>query len=238
MYLTNKSIPEFKNLPKEKRQDLWKRFNRKGYGHWQVWLSLFFMGLCTGIGTLTNRTIASSIDADFILKSSIGTGIGAGLGSLVFSQVMIENLRPYFREELDLPPLNLEGRKSNWRIYFWFSAIYFLLVLVGVLISPSELLQYFNILFYLIGMFGLWGFTYNRSIIFNSFWKIYLFPLILWDTWIWIIDYPEFYESMIHLTSFDRAVIYLFLILLQFPLYFALFMYAFRSPNLWNLHSE
>lgn len=89
LYWSLKSIPE---LPSPERGRVWRAAHRKTFRHWQTWAALAGLGLCMVVGGLLGFLVDPSI-----ISLSIGNVIGGGLGSLVFSQVVVEMARPYLR---------------------------------------------------------------------------------------------------------------------------------------------
>jgi hypothetical protein len=94
-YLRNENIPEFKNLTKGQRTEVWaitagRRFRDP------VWLlalgaMLAILALCSALGSLMIPLSYGNI---------IGAGIGGGLGNFVAIGIMTPRARPHLAAEI------------------------------------------------------------------------------------------------------------------------------------------
>ena len=83
IYWTLRNIPELSELPSEEMRRVWGAAFWKTARHWQFWVSLVGIGLCTLIGGH--------------IYDRIGGYIGGVVGAFIFSQVQIHLARPYIR---------------------------------------------------------------------------------------------------------------------------------------------
>jgi hypothetical protein len=87
-YWSLKNIPELSGLSSQDRGRVWRTAHWKIYRHWQVWLALVGLGLCTFIGSMLGRQID---------HQTIGSAIGAVVGATIYGQVATRLARPYLR---------------------------------------------------------------------------------------------------------------------------------------------
>jgi hypothetical protein len=88
IYWSLKSIPELSGLPRAERGRRWRAAYRKTFRHWQTWVSLLALGLCSVLGEYLGSLTGSQF---------IGSVVGAGVGGLIYGQVATELARPYLR---------------------------------------------------------------------------------------------------------------------------------------------
>ena len=91
VYWTSKSIPELRGLNRKQRGRLWWRCYWKAYRHWQTWAGLIACGALAGLGVGIGQVVG--------IGRIVGGAIGGGLGGFIFSQVLMETIRPHLREE-------------------------------------------------------------------------------------------------------------------------------------------
>ncbi len=113
-----------------------------------------------------------------------------------------------------------------WRIY--------LVVMVGVAVwtvfpLPRELAEIFSLLVSLVGLIGLFGFAFQRRIARRLFWRIW-FGLTLFS----IAATFSMFIGMLSLGFEVQLQWLVVLVVLNLPMYYALFMYAYRSPHVWK----
>ncbi len=92
IYWTLKSIPELSGLPRAARGRAWRAVSWKTFRHWQTWVSLAGLALCSGIGVY----LASLIDPS-TTSLIIGGVIASGPAGFVYGQVVTAMARPYLR---------------------------------------------------------------------------------------------------------------------------------------------
>jgi hypothetical protein len=94
------TIPELAELPSAERGAFWRKHHGKAYRHWQTWV---------GLGVVALSAVAPQIVVDlvglplanhsFVVPALCA--LSAGLGGLVFGQLLTTMARPHLREALD-----------------------------------------------------------------------------------------------------------------------------------------
>ena len=96
-YWSIQSIPELSMLPTDERYWVWRAGCWKAHRHWQVWAAVASYGLLMLIGAELGALVGSQF---------IGMLVAGCLGSFVYSQVVTDYARPYFRSYTALYPEN------------------------------------------------------------------------------------------------------------------------------------
>lgn len=106
-----------------------------------------------------------------------------------------------------------------WKIYFFFIAIISLpLYLLGALMrAPGFVI---DLAFFVVLMVGFFGLVWRKQIISNQFWKIF-FPIVV----IWNLGFACY--SFEGISTVILNAIYL-------PTLVPIFLYAFKSDDIWN----
>lgn len=109
-----------------------------------------------------------------------------------------------------------------WKIYTWFLAIFILLgIFLSISDSPTGLLLDFGILTF--SILGLFMFTYHKAFLSRLFWKIWFFISILMEIW----RLPSTIKE-------EGVVVGFIALIITIPLYIGLFIYGFRSREIWD----
>ena len=95
IYWSIKSVPELTGLPSAERHRVWRAGFWKAHRHWQVWAVVASYGLLIPIGGSLGALAGSQ---------GIGSLVAVGLGGFLYSQVVTEFARPYFRSYSALHP--------------------------------------------------------------------------------------------------------------------------------------
>jgi hypothetical protein len=130
-----------------------------------------------------------------------------------------------------------------WKIYFWIWALTYLCIYPLWLIAEGSLKVYTYATVTLVGVLGVYGFAYKRRIFNPLFWKMALFLVIGWDTfynfyladWSTQAEYFDKFGFIIAAMSIVSLAIPIILTVLE---YIALYLYGFRSPDIWLEASE
>ncbi|MEI6331857.1 MAG: hypothetical protein WCP16_21655 [Pseudanabaena sp. ELA645] len=86
IYWTINQIPELAGLTPDQSKEAWQFcFKKYAFKHWEVWVSLFAVGLLYTLGSNAFRGI-------------IGGAIGAGIGGGIFGVTATNVLRPHLRD--------------------------------------------------------------------------------------------------------------------------------------------
>ena len=94
------TIPELTELPAAERGAFWRKHHGKAYRHWQTWAGLGVVAL----SALTPQLVVDLLglplaNQPFVMPALCA--VGAGLGGLVFGQILTTMARPHLREALD-----------------------------------------------------------------------------------------------------------------------------------------
>jgi hypothetical protein len=108
--------------------------------------------------------------------------------------------------------LPVEGELSEREIWTWWDWIY--LPILGISIA------------------GLFGYAYQKAIGGKSFWENFFIFLIIFDT----IDFFREYNAGLYDTEgmWQPIITFSLLIAIILPSYVALFLYGYKSKELWN----
>ncbi|MBN2145439.1 MAG: hypothetical protein JW774_12555 [Candidatus Aureabacteria bacterium] len=111
--------------------------------------------------------------------------------------------------------------KWFWRLYFVYMTLMFC-----VLVCPfqaSTLPEWLDLAIMIPSLIGLFGYVFDRKILFPEIWKLFFVILVLWDI---------YFHFVIELTLISeltpRTLVFLLTLV---PLYIALFHYGFLSDH-------
>lgn len=128
-----------------------------------------------------------------------------------------------------------QSRRLGWRIYFWILLAGFVVGIPAfVYLGTVQTADVIDWLVSAVGMLGLFGYAYRRAIAARRFWAAWLPFQVLWDLLVAFLlvpralayAFPEAEPS----TLVEDLAAFAFLV----PLYVALFLYSFRSRELWE----
>lgn len=123
----------------------------------------------------------------------------------------------------------------GWKIYF--CCLTLLLVTLYVLTfayflpnssASMNIAHYLDLPISIVALVGLYGYAFRKRIGHPNLWKVWLVIIVLWDMF-----YNLVLSGWTHLELVDM-VIFLLVYGILFPEYFALYMYGFRSGELWQ----
>jgi len=100
IYWTAKSIPELAELSPKERNKAWRACVWNCYKHWQTWLGLAICGFVAGTGACVGSLVANNVPPILmwhLLIVGLCSGIGGGIGGLVFGQIATNQIRPYLK---------------------------------------------------------------------------------------------------------------------------------------------
>jgi hypothetical protein len=146
-------------------------------------------------------------------------------------------------ENLYAPPESvIEDKKSNkpnilWKLYFWLILVLEILDIISEILAPTKPGYDFilDILIYPITIVGIFGFVYQKKILFKRFWLVWLPILFSYDIYgISTFIKDIFYESKVSLPPIFIMISVTIIIVLLFFQYMALLTYALKSKHLWN----
>ncbi len=119
-----------------------------------------------------------------------------------------------------------------WKVYFWIllAVVSLSLVCTGF----SRIWEITNAIFCAIGIVGVWGFVWDFRIIHQLFWKIFAIAFITWNLiYLFLISTPAKVAAIDPPVAF-RIFDITFSLTLTTLWLVALFLYSFRSRDLWD----
>lgn len=113
-----------------------------------------------------------------------------------------------------------------WKIftvYFAVSTLYF--ELAPGSLDPWDIL---DLLMVLLGILGMFGFSFRRPVFRPLFWRLYLPLNVVWNLW-----HPDA-RTVPGIPGIPFWVVLLIGVTAAIPFYIALFLYGFRRRHLWQ----
>ncbi len=99
LYIRLKNVPELKGLTVRQRSVVHRLcYQRYGFNSWKIWLALLFYGFCGGLGVVAGKILFLRFGLAFFPAMLIGTLAGAGVGFIIFRNIVIQHLRPFYAE--------------------------------------------------------------------------------------------------------------------------------------------
>jgi len=101
IYWTLKDVPELSGLSQPERRRVHRACYWKAFRRGRCLTALLFCGLCGGLGCSLGWCLHWFLGYPTLIwvtlgLQGIGGGIGGGLGGLIFGQVLIDYLRPFY----------------------------------------------------------------------------------------------------------------------------------------------
>lgn len=122
--------------------------------------------------------------------------------------------------------------KIVWKVYFWIFAFIVVSGNLAMFSKASCVYCYFDFLFSIIGLVGLWCYAYEKSLLHPGLWKVFFCLFLFWS--IINIIYGPFYSDRELVDQKQKLYGQLISVVLSLPAYFALFLYGFRSKGIWH----
>lgn len=120
-----------------------------------------------------------------------------------------------------------------WKIYFWILSALIFFGALSTIDSSTSPFEYFDLIFCTIGLVSLFGYSYKKRILNISFWKFFAPVFLFWE--IFFLIYENFIiggsENIEH--SF---IFFMISLLITIPGYVAVFLYGYRSKEIWLLN--
>lgn len=126
--------------------------------------------------------------------------------------------------------MDAEKKQFAWWYYFWFLVV---LAAISPFFGPFGLTDWVFWAFDLIGLIGLWAYLRRRPVVSRHLWSAYFLVAVAVALYYSIDIFAEETEHlalMIGVSTVALAV--------SFPLFLALWRYAFRSPDVWGGRGE
>ncbi len=128
-------------------------------------------------------------------------------------------------------------RKFGWKLYLWVMSG-LLVAVVFYEVFESEPSEFVDILAYgtwTFSLLGVFGFAYDRVVLREIVWRCWLPAIVFWDAW--LIGSGLFSEA----NGLDITLaigVYLVLLVIALPEYLALYLYGFRSKQIWSSRDD
>lgn len=121
----------------------------------------------------------------------------------------------------------------GYKVYMWLQ-----LIIVGYFsydlffLNTAKIYDYIDLPFTILGLVGLFGYVYKKTIFNAIIWKWSFLIIILWDTLygIFLYDYHPINSLSIGFKIGVTIFIYVYLL----PYYIALYLYGYKSDRIWN----
>jgi NADH:ubiquinone oxidoreductase subunit K len=118
-----------------------------------------------------------------------------------------------------------------WSVYL---AIIVCSILWELLPLPQNPKEYIGIVSSLIWCIGLFGFVFQRRILHKLFWRIWFSLIMLTTASAFTLFIFTMSTRISQTPSYALLLFYSAIIVLILPMYYALYAYVYRSPNIWQ----
>ena len=119
-----------------------------------------------------------------------------------------------------------------WKTYFWILAALLAVKYAAILPMQAAVYQYFDHPTPIVALAGLFGYAYKKQIIHANFWKIWFFLVLAWEA-VYTIFLADWTVIEKHGLAVALAAKLLSFAIIA-PGYVALYLYGFRSRELWE----
>ncbi len=126
----------------------------------------------------------------------------------------------------------------GWKIYFWVLTGILILTYSDIFFNDPIVYDFIDLPITITAMVGLFGYAYKKCIAHAGLWRKWFFIIIVWDllyNLYFRVDLLK--EATVHEQPLPLAFwIILFLVasVIILPEYIALYLYGFRSKQLWD----
>lgn len=122
--------------------------------------------------------------------------------------------------------------KLAWKVYFWVFAFIVVIGYSAMLSKNTTAYYYIDVLFSFFGLVGLWCYAYEKSLLRPGLWRIFFCLFFFWN--VINIIYGPFYSGEELVGQKEQLHARLISVAISLPAYFALFLYGFRSKEIWH----
>ena len=129
--------------------------------------------------------------------------------------------------------MHLPSRKEKmkpWKVYFWFMVASNAGFLWKVISRPT-LMYAIDAAFNALTLVALYGFCFNRKLGFQKYWKVAFFIAVIQAVF---FSMKEIFSEMIRLDLSAVIVGVIIGLALIVPIYVAMYLYAFKSDDIWK----
>jgi hypothetical protein len=126
----------------------------------------------------------------------------------------------------------MNNKKIGWKIYFFILLFLLLFSYADIMYKVATFFDYADIIISLIALLGLFGYSFQRKIYARKLWSTWFIVIIIWD-----VVHNMFITKLLGLAQnniqFGLAE-YLLGMLIVLPEYIALYLYGYKSTDLWK----
>jgi hypothetical protein len=97
IYWSYNSFPELRDMPEEKRKEIWKACHRKIFCHWQTWFFILIQGLLAVIIIESVKSYFGSFDVVGLILVMIFGGLAGGITYFFTQPVERSDIREYLK---------------------------------------------------------------------------------------------------------------------------------------------
>jgi hypothetical protein len=97
IYWSYNSFPELKDVPKERRKEIWKAGRRKIFHHWQIWFFILIQGLLAVIIIETVKSYFGSSNVIGSILVMIFGGLVGGITYFFIQPIERSDIREYLK---------------------------------------------------------------------------------------------------------------------------------------------
>jgi hypothetical protein len=125
--------------------------------------------------------------------------------------------------------------KIGWKIYFIILSFLLLIAYFDIISKGSTFFDYLDIIISLIALLGLFGYSFRKQIFEMRLWQTWLFVIVNWDILYNLVLTHTLGVAQNNIKlGFIEYIISVFMVL---PEYIALYLYGFKSSDLWKDHN-
>lgn len=126
-----------------------------------------------------------------------------------------------------------QGPHGFWTFFFWLNAIFVPLILIGITMMPLAPLDYVDLTLFFVNLTGLYGYVFRKRIAGAPWWRLACGTYLLW-----FIAYEYVLPFGFGLVRYGEqpalGIDTLISAALSIPMIVALYLYGFRSDDIWN----
>jgi hypothetical protein len=130
----------------------------------------------------------------------------------------------------------MKNKKIGWKIYFVIFSLLLLFAYYDFISKGITIYDSVDIVISLTALTGLFGYTFTKKIHSQTFWRIWLFVIVIWDLFynlyltaiLGVAQGVAQEGDKINITEMLIAFIFIF------PEYVALYLYGYKSTELWE----
>ena len=111
-----------------------------------------------------------------------------------------------------------------WKIYFLFLLAMIGLNVPSLLIEKSQLVDYVDLFFCIIGLIALFGYAFKNKLLNSTFWKLFAPAFVLWELFLLL------YKNQL----VEIKPLIIISLIIAIPGYLVVFLYAYRSVHFEN----